>query len=74
MQTGMTASEGAHVVFVYGYGPFLIAALHALCCATSSAADRVLNDSVLCRLRRWLAAPICTVKANRGSSDALLQQ
>ena len=61
---GLTASEGAHVVFVYWYGPRFVAALQALCCAISSSAASLLNDSVLCKLRRWLTAPICAFKAD----------
>ena len=39
----------AHFASVYGYGPVFVAAVHALCCAVSSAADRLLRDSVLRR-------------------------
>ena len=54
-------SEGAHLVLVYLYGPFFVAATHALCCAMSSAADRLLNDCVVSRPRPWLATSTCAV-------------
>ena len=67
---GMMASECAHLVFVYEYGPSFVAGLHALCCAMSSESDRLLiiSASVIRRLRRWLAALTCTVTATPASA------